>query len=85
MTQVAFSNNVGAAVQAGVDDNFAGHWFANFDVKQIFVNTIRPASMAARSRRTDALYLLAVPAWTSATGFSPGRQAGYDDQVGATS
>ncbi len=39
VTQVAFSNNVGAAVQAGVDYNFAGHWFANFDVKQIFVNT----------------------------------------------
>ena len=37
VTQVAFSNNVGAAVQAGVDYNFAGHWFANFDVKQIFV------------------------------------------------
>ena len=39
VTQVAFSNNVGAAIQAGVDYNFAGHWFANFDVKQIFVNT----------------------------------------------
>ncbi len=37
--QVAFSNNVGAAIQAGVDYNFAGHWLANFDVKQIFVNT----------------------------------------------
>lgn len=39
VTQVAFSNNVGAAVQAGFDYNFAGHWFANFDVKQIFLNT----------------------------------------------
>jgi len=37
--QVAFSNNVGAAIQAGVDYNVGGHWFANFDVKQIFLNT----------------------------------------------
>ena len=39
VTQVAFSNNVGAVVQAGFDYNIAGHWFANFDVKQIFLNT----------------------------------------------
>jgi outer membrane protein len=39
VTQVAFSNNVGAAIQAGFDYNFTGHWFANFDVKQIFLNT----------------------------------------------
>ena len=38
MTQVAFSNNVGAAVQAGFDYNFSGRWFANVDVKQIFLN-----------------------------------------------
>jgi hypothetical protein len=25
--------------QAGFDYNFAGHWFANFDVKEIFLNT----------------------------------------------
>lgn len=37
--QVSFSNNVGAAVQAGFDYNIGGHWFANFDVKQIFLNT----------------------------------------------
>jgi outer membrane protein len=39
VTQVSFSDNVGAAVQAGVDYNISGHWFANFDVKQIFLNT----------------------------------------------
>lgn len=39
VTQVAFSNNVGAAIQAGADYNIGGHWFANIDVKQIFVNT----------------------------------------------
>ena len=37
--QLAMSNNVGAAVQAGFDYNFSGHWFTNFDVKQIFLNT----------------------------------------------
>jgi outer membrane protein len=37
--QLAMTNNVGAAIQAGFDYNITGHWFANFDVKQIFVNT----------------------------------------------
>ena len=32
-------NSVGAAIQAGFDYNFTGHWFANFDVKQIFVHS----------------------------------------------
>ncbi len=35
----SLDNNVGAALQAGFDYNVSGHWFANFDVKQIFVNT----------------------------------------------
>jgi outer membrane protein len=39
VTQVTFSDNVGAAIQAGIDYNFTGHWFANFDIKQIFLNT----------------------------------------------
>ena len=39
VTHVHLDNNVGAAIQAGFDYNFGGHWFANFDVKQIFVNT----------------------------------------------
>jgi outer membrane protein len=29
----------GPAIQAGFDYNFTGHWFANVDVKQIFLNT----------------------------------------------
>jgi outer membrane protein len=33
------SNNVGAAVQVGFDYNFSGHWFANVDLKQIFLST----------------------------------------------
>ena len=39
VTQLAMKSSVGAAVQAGFDYNFSGHWFANFDVKQIFVST----------------------------------------------
>ena len=39
VAKVGFSNNVGAAIQAGFDYNLSGRWFANFDVKQIFVNT----------------------------------------------
>ncbi len=33
------SNNVGPAIQAGVDVPLGGRWYANFDVKQIFLNT----------------------------------------------
>lgn len=32
------NTGVGAAVQVGFDYNITGHWFANFDVKQIFLN-----------------------------------------------
>jgi outer membrane protein len=39
VTKVGLSNAVGAAIQAGFDYNITGHWFANFDVKQIFLNT----------------------------------------------
>jgi len=35
----SLDNNVGAALQAGFDYNVSGHWFANLDVKQIFLNT----------------------------------------------
>jgi outer membrane protein len=37
--KLSFDNNIGAVIQAGFDYNFSGHWFANFDVKQIFLNT----------------------------------------------
>lgn len=37
--KLGLDNNVGAALQMGVDYNVSGRWFANFDVKQIFVNT----------------------------------------------
>jgi len=39
VTQLAMQTAVGPAVQAGFDYNFSGHWFGNFDVKQIFYTT----------------------------------------------
>lgn len=36
---VSLDNNVGAALQVGFDYNITGHWFANVDVKQIFLST----------------------------------------------
>jgi outer membrane protein len=39
VTHVSFEDNVGVALQVGCDYNFSGHWFANVDVKQIFLNT----------------------------------------------
>ncbi|MGE0418182.1 MAG: OmpW family protein [Acetobacteraceae bacterium] len=38
LTSLAMKPNVGVALQAGFDYNFSGHWFANFDIKQIFLN-----------------------------------------------
>lgn len=38
VTSLGMKPNVGVAVQAGFDYNFSGHWFANFDVKQIFLS-----------------------------------------------
>jgi outer membrane protein len=39
VTSLSIQNNWGFVMQAGVDWNFSGHWFANFDVKQIIVST----------------------------------------------
>ncbi len=39
VTSLSVNDSWGPAIQAGVDYNFSGHWFANFDVKQIFLNT----------------------------------------------
>jgi outer membrane protein len=36
---INYENNVGAALQAGADFHLAGSWYANFDVKHIFLNT----------------------------------------------
>ncbi len=49
INSLAMTSNVGAAVQAGFDYNFSGHWFANLDVKQIFVNTSASVNGAIRA------------------------------------
>jgi outer membrane protein len=39
VTHFNVGTGIGPALQAGVDYNVSGHWFLNFDVKQIFLNT----------------------------------------------
>ena len=39
VTKFGLSNNVGPALQAGVDISLGGPWYANIDAKQIFLNT----------------------------------------------
>ena len=39
VTHFSVGTGIGPAVQAGIDYNFSGHWFANLDIKQIFLNT----------------------------------------------
>lgn len=39
VTHFSVGTGVGPALQAGIDYNFTGRWFANLDVKQIFLNT----------------------------------------------
>ena len=38
-TSVSYDDNVGGALQAGVDFSLGGGWVANFDVKQLFLST----------------------------------------------
>lgn len=52
VTGLSMTNNVGAAIQAGFDYNITGHWFANFDVKQIFVNTTASINGGAIKAKT---------------------------------
>jgi outer membrane protein len=39
VTHFSVGTSLGPAIEAGFDYNFAGHWFLNMDVKQIFMNT----------------------------------------------
>jgi outer membrane protein len=39
INRLVLETSVGPALQAGVDWNFSGHWFANLDVKQIFMSS----------------------------------------------
>lgn len=52
INQIAMKNGVGAAIQAGFDYNFSGRWFANFDVKQIFVSTTASLNGGAIQAKT---------------------------------
>ncbi len=61
LSNLSLSNSWGPAIQAGVDYNFAGHWFANFDVKQIFLNTsARVSAGAVNIKAKDSLNPLVV-------------------------
>jgi outer membrane protein len=61
VTSLSVNNSWGPAIQAGFDYNFAGHWFANFDVKQIFLNTAAHISAGAvHIKAKDALNPLVV-------------------------
>jgi outer membrane protein len=63
VTGLSVNNSWGPAIQAGFDYNFAGHWFANFDVKQIFLNTAAHISAGAtRLKAKDDLDPLVVGA-----------------------
>jgi outer membrane protein len=39
VTKFSLSTTAGPALDVGFDYNFSGHWFANFDAKQMFLNT----------------------------------------------
>jgi outer membrane protein len=39
ITSVSYENNFGAALQAGLDYHLAGNWYANIDIKHIFLST----------------------------------------------
>jgi outer membrane protein len=56
VTHLTVSDSWGPAIQVGFDYNLAGPWFANFDVKQIFVNTSARVSVGAiRIKAKDSL------------------------------
>lgn len=39
LNSVKYNDSFGAALQAGVDVPIRGNWYANFDVKKVFINT----------------------------------------------
>lgn len=64
--RVSFGNNIGPMLQAGIDYNFTGHWFANVEVKQIFLNTDAHVDALGTTLRWTRWWW----AWVSATGSS---------------
>lgn len=53
VTHWSLSNGVGPAIQAGVDYNFSGHWFLNFDIKQIFLKTTAKVDALGTTVKAD--------------------------------
>ena len=63
VTSLSVNDSWGPAIQAGFDYNFSGHWFANMDVKQIFLNTAAHVSAGAvKLKAKDALDPLVIGA-----------------------
>ncbi|OJY74351.1 MAG: hypothetical protein BGP12_19905 [Rhodospirillales bacterium 70-18] len=52
VTKLAFENNVGGVLQAGLDYNITGHTFLNVDVKQFFLNTTAKVNGGAIKAKT---------------------------------
>ena len=46
VSKLTLDNRIGGVFEAGLDYNIVGHWFANFDVKQILVSTRAHADTA---------------------------------------
>jgi outer membrane protein len=53
VTSMALENNVGGVLQLGVDFKLSGAWYANLDVKQIFVSTKAKLNGGTIVARTD--------------------------------
>lgn len=53
ITKLGLQTSAGPAVQVGADYNLTGHWFLNFDAKQIFLNTRARINVGAIRARTS--------------------------------
>ena len=53
INRLTASNSVGPALQAGVDWNFSGHWFANADVKWIYMPTTASLNSGTIKAKVD--------------------------------
>jgi len=51
--QVSYDDGFGAALQAGVDYHLTGRWYANLDVKQVFLNTTAKINGGAVRAKVD--------------------------------
>jgi outer membrane protein len=53
VTKVGYSTGFGPLLDAGFDYSLGGRWFANFDVKQMFVNTTAHINNSAITAKTS--------------------------------